>query len=268
MNTVYRLTLLAASVALAASSCSTHTTASPPEDDVKVGSSEYRLPNSAAVRSFFGGLHASQSAASDIRFERNLADYLPNQPIRVSGNPDFRKSSAVVVGTIVDVVAGRAYDVPGEGPLADAAESRVLPFGSDDAQWKVARVIVDVEQSFGLAEDESRIAVSGFLTGDDYASQIRGLEALGRTVIVLDLSRGYSWDESLYYVARGGSLLGDVDDEGHIGFPALGEESATFVDQLRSVADVSDEAKLQKPALIVSIDKESGVLTREVDTTE
>lgn len=212
---------------------------------------------------FFGGLNASQEAATAFYPEQTLADYLPNQTITFKNSAAPPPEHAVVVGEIVGVDPGRGY-YQGDGSLgADADKATVTDFDDPRAQWKIAEVRIKVAKAYGV-EPTDEITVAAFLTGVEFDKQFDDIEPLGDVVVVLDPSRGYEWDPQLKYVARGGALFGDVDQSGGIQFPALAAESDGFVGKLTSVAALDAEAKKVKPAIEVVIDPTTGQAIRTV----
>lgn len=166
------------------------------------------------------------------------------------------------MGRVTDVAPGRGFYVPGDGALADAASATATSFDDSRSQWKIASVEIAVDQAYGLPDGPDSVRVSGFLTGTNYERQVAGILSLGEVIVVLDLSRAYEWDQDLLYVARGGNLFGDVDAAGNVAFPALADDSADFVGELATTSDIADDASRSKPTILISVDRESGVVER------
>lgn len=222
----------------------------------------YEVPVDSSARYFFAGLRSSVAGADGWYPEETLGDYLPNQSIRIDGK-DVARHTAVVVGTVVAVLPGRGYRVGDGSQLADADRATVTADDDPTAQWKIAKVQIDVAQQWGLPKGvSSRISVGGFLVGQDFDRQAAGISTLGDVVVVLDLGPSYTWDPELFYVARGGSLLGDIDRAGTIGFPALGDESRQFVGTSTTPALLAADALRAKTVLDVSVDRNTGAPIR------
>lgn len=216
----------------------------------------YELPANRDARSVLGSLAATNQAESAVWFENSLADYLPNQLLSVNGQKASRRSAGVVFGTVSAVKPGRGFyveNVEPEGAAPDADHGTETSFDDPRAAWRVAEVTVQIDASVGLEDKPESVRFGAVITGSDADAAMRGLKELGSVVVVLGAEGEYAWDKELFAVARSGSLLGDIDQNGHLGFPALAEGSGPFVGKLDSKAAVLAEAEKSKPIIQVRV---------------
>lgn len=208
--------------------------------------STYEAPTSTNAAYFVGGLQAVQEGASGFYYQETLADYLPNRLFSIEGTKAKSMTGGVVVGTVTKVEPGKGFvvvNVEPEGAVPDAPGGTAASFDDPDAAWRVAKVTIKTDATYGVdgEPDELQIGVR-LISESDYQREMAGIEELGDVVVVLDPERTYDWDRDLKVVARGSALLGDIDTAGQIGFPGLGDGSKAFVGNLTTVAALEKAA--------------------------
>ena len=201
----------------------------------------------------FNAVEARFDSTETVTMEQDLADLLPNQEFAVEGNEAASLAGGIVFGTITDVAPGVAYTMGGTDDLTDIQ----LPFTSPDAMWRVAVLTVAIDNGLGedLAGDKT-IEVGYVIDGAlDLDRAIKGLDALGKSAIVLNRQGKFEFDPELYSVRWSGALLGEVSDDKKISFPGLGHDSEEFVGDLDSVDDVVKASKKKRKVIHVDIEK-------------
>ena len=168
----------------------------------------------------------------------SLDDLLANTLYERPGERPRPLTEAVVVGRVVRVEPGRGFTVEGD----DAERGTETDFSDASARWRTVHAVVEVESV--LSGDGSLDTVVVGLVMDDLELAQEGLPALGRVVLFLDRSPVVDYDPALYGVAHDGRLIGEVDEEGQLSFPALSPEEedellsgAGTVEQLREAAN-------------------------------
>lgn len=237
-----------------------------------VVSGRYTAPTSGPARELMNLRALMVESASSINFEQTLAEYLPNQEISVAGDTAKPTSSGVLVGEIVDVKSGAGYAVLDEDgkPARDAESGTKVAFDDPRAAWRVAVVTIKVDRALSTAtigdctagDDDGCTTQFGYgLYGVDPSTEIQGLLELEDVVVVLDPSKTYpDIAKGLPAVARSEALLGDIDDQGIVGFPALGEENQAFVASLDTVEAIAAQArKGPQPVIRIDVDAEGNV---------
>ncbi|MFS3129274.1 hypothetical protein ACLM5J_12810 [Nocardioides sp. Bht2] len=225
--------------------------------------SDYQVQDNKDAQIYWRSLKDVASSGSALWFSEDLVEHLPNQLFSINGKNPVPISTGVVVGRVVKVTPGHGFV---ESPDGKEDEDRNDAVGFDDPNsiWRIARVHIEVDQWFAQGPAPKTVVVGGFVAhpaGEIGDAEVRGLAELGEVIVAFDEYRTFDWDKDVRVVARGGALLGDVDEAGEIGFPALGEDSASFVNGVR-VADLR-EAWSRKPATIrISVD-DNLIATRE-----
>jgi hypothetical protein len=225
-------------------------------------SGSYALPHDGRASGYLAIEQARQAYSATVSFERSLAEVLPNQRIAVNGQvrPSTR---GVAIGRVVDVQPGVAYTVAGD----DADAGTETEFDDPDAVWRIAVVTVKadhllVRDGEGASDEPATVRFGAFISaGHDAAAQMAGIKELGDVIVVLDPTRAYKFDRGLPWIARSGSLFGDIDAQGRIGFPALAEENEAFVGTLTTVERVLAQAAEKPNILAVTIDAASGKIS-------
>lgn len=179
---------------------------------------------------------------------RTFAEYLPHQTFTVAGQKVGSDAEAVVLGEVVAAKVVRAFHLPG-GDDADAPSGTEIAIDDPRAQWRIIELDIAVEDQIG-AEVESRARAAFSVDGPDYKRLLAEAESLGSVIVVLDQPGSYDFDEGLWRVSNIGTLIGQVDENGAVTFPALGDESASFVGNLTTWDAVENEFATAKDPIV------------------
>jgi hypothetical protein len=200
-------------------------------------------------------LRARSHSLDAMWFESSLAEMLPSQQFSVNGGPSASRTSALVIGQVAEVRAGRGFS-----HKDDAPSSTVVGFNSPDALWRTVEVTVAVEQAWGKVAGLGKVTFAVVIDrGANATAAISGLRSLGRVVVALDRQGRYAYSPSLYSISHSGDLLGTVDAQGNIQLPVM-ENGTGFMKGLDTVAKLSAQAA-QSPQSI-TIDLTDGIPAR------
>ncbi|GIH02481.1 hypothetical protein Rhe02_05480 [Rhizocola hellebori] len=203
----------------------------------------------------FGHLHARSHSLDAMWFESSLAEMLPSQQFSVNGAPAASRTSALVIGQIADVRAGRGFSHKNDAP-----SSTEVGFNSPQALWRTVEVTVSVEQAWGKVAGQDKVTFAVVIDrGANATAAINGLRSLGRIVVSLDRQGRYAYSPGLYSISHSGDLFGTVDAQGNIQLPVM-ENGAGFMKGLDTVAELSAEAA--KSPQSIKIDLTDGVPAR------
>jgi hypothetical protein len=203
----------------------------------------------------FAHLHARSHSQDAIWVERSLAEMLPSQQFSVDGGPAASRTAAVVIGRVADVRAGSGF-----AHKDDAPKSTEVGFNSPEALWRTVEVTVAIEQAWGKAAGQDKVAFAIVIDGGANATTaIRGLRALDRVFVALDRQGRYAYSPGLYSVSHSGDLFGTVDAQGNIQLPVM-ENSAAFMKGLDTVAELRAEAARAPQS--IKIDLTDGIPAR------
>jgi hypothetical protein len=200
-------------------------------------------------------LNARSHSLDAFWLEASLAEMLPAQQFSINGGPAASRTSALVIGQVVQVRAGIGFSHPN-----DAASSIEVSFDSPKALWRTVEVTVAVEQAWGKLTGQEKVTFAVVIDrGANATSAIRGLRAMGRVVVALDRQGRYAYSPGLYSISHSGDLLGTVDAKGNIQLPVM-ENGTGFMKGLDTVAELSAEAA--KSPQSIKIDLTDGVPAR------
>ena len=177
----------------------------------------------------------------------SLDELLANTLYERPGEPPRPLTEAVVVGRVARVEPGRGFGVDGD----DAERGTETDFTDARAQWRTVHAVVEVDSV--VSGDESLDTVVVGLVMSDLEPAQEGLPALGRVVLFLDRQPVFDYDASVYGVAHDGRLIGEVDDEGRMSFPALApEEEDELLSGVGTVEQLREAAG--RPERVVQLD--------------
>ncbi len=203
----------------------------------------------------FSHLHARSHSLDALWFESSLAEMLPSQQFSVNGGPAASRTSALVIGRIADVRAGRGFS-----HKDDAPSSTEVGFNSPQALWRTVEVTATVEQAWGKVAGQTKVTFAVVIDrGANATTAINGLRSLDRIVVVLDRQGRYAYAPSLYSISHSGDLFGTVDAQGNIQLPVM-ENAAGFMKGLDTVAELNAEAA--KSPQSIKIDLTDGIPAR------
>lgn len=192
--------------------------------------------------------------------EQSLADLLPNHEFAIDGAKAQALSPGLVIGTVTSAEAGRSYTVDGE----DAASGIEGPFTDEAARWRVAVITIEPDSAFGDVAGEGDVHVGVVVDGGlDPRDALASLAALGRVAVVLGEDGRYAFAPDAWSIRQSGALLGVIDDEGTLSFPALGVDEEAFLSGITTVRELEGEARVERAVTKVSV--ESGEFVRETD---
>lgn len=223
--------------------CGACSSDSPRDADTLAGSSDTDI----APDYLIGNIRAMSDAGDRRTLARNLAEFLPNQQFVVADAQPEPDSSVVVRGEVTGAVGARGFRVPGDGPESDAASGVELDFDDPRAQWRVIDVTVAVKDSVGdAAADEEHLGI--VVDGADHERLVKEAAKLGEVVVVLDEPGFYTFDRKLRQVDDLGTLVGQLDPDGAITFPALDGGGSAFMGGLTTWSALKAEfTKTKKP---------------------
>jgi hypothetical protein len=180
---------------------------------------------------------------------------LPSQQFSINGGPAASRTSAVVIGRVADVRAGRGFS-----HKDDAPKSTEVAFDSPEALWRTVEVTVAVEQGWGKVTGQDKVTFAVVIDrGANATAAMSGLRALERVFVVLDRQGRYAYSPGLYSIGHSGDLLGTVDAQGNIQLPVM-ENSAKFMKGLDTVAELRAEAARAPQS--IKIDLTDGIPAR------
>lgn len=192
---------------------------------------------------------------------QSYEEVLPNVSFRVDDEAPQRLSDVVVVGEVVRVEDGRAFDAGVEdGPGGEPAE-----FDDPRARWRTLHLEVEVDEAMSRAADVGEtvtvgLAISG---GVDPAVMRRGLEELGTIVLPLTSSSpvfAYGGGDVLSIV-EDGAFLGTVAEDETISLPLLDpSEADVLLGSIRTLPDL--RAVLAQPDREIPLRLEAGFPVR------
>ena len=181
--------------------------------------------------------------------EKTLSDVLPNHLFAVGDAEPVPLGTGIVFGTISEVTPGAAY-IDG----VDGTDS--VAFTSEDADWRVVVLTVEVESALGEVSGSSSVSIGMVVDGDDDIDRVfEGYRSMGQVVAILNGPGKYEFDSSVYSVRQNGGLLGLVSPTGSISFPAIPDD-VDFIADLRTMSDVLAEAT--SPVSITEVDRAFG----------
>ncbi len=211
--------------------------------------------SSADADYLFSHLHARSHSLDALWFESSFAEMLPSQRFSVNGGPEAGRTSALVIGRIADVRAGRGF-----AHKDDVPSSTEVGFNSPHALWRTVEVTVTVEQAWGKVAGQDKVTFAVVIDrGANATVAINGLRSLDRVVVALDRQGRYGYAPSLYSISHSGDLFGTVDAQGNIRLPVM-ENATEFMKGLDTVAELSAEATKSKQP--IQIDLTDGVPAR------
>lgn len=204
----------------------------------------------------------SESASYDQPLYASPVEATPLTNFVVDGEPVGSASDLLVVGTVRTVNAGQGYSWPG-GPQVEGEDSTrvVHDFNSSEAWISTIHLVVDVETSLHTETryaNRSEVKVGlALLSPVNLDSLNKELE--GRTIVAALHSNEktvFDLEDGVFGVLRDGQLLGFVDDEGNVAFPALELDQ----DLGRATASTVRLADILDPPSVVSLRTVDGVL--------
>jgi hypothetical protein len=152
----------------------------------------------------------------------DLCQALPNHTYLLPGGRVSAFSDVAVVGRVMGAMKGPAF--------AHAGDDVLIPVDFDDpsAAEHAVDVQVAVEEVLGgMQLGPDMTFRMGSLGAEDRDRFIDGLRNLGRIVVTLQSRQDR--DGEVLIPTEQGALIGLVDDSGHLRFPGLGGDEATFV---------------------------------------
>jgi len=198
----------------------------------------------------------SESASYDQPLYASPVEATPLTNFVVDGEPVGSASDLLVVGTVRTVNAGQGYSWPG-GPQVEGEDSTrvVHDFNSSEAWISTIHLVVDVETSL---HTETRYADRSEVTVGLALLSPVNKELEGRTIVAALHSNEktvFDLEDGVFGVLRDGQLLGFVDDEGNVTFPALELDQ----DLGRATASTVRLADILDPPSVVSLRTVDGV---------
>ena len=177
----------------------------------------------------------------------SLDDLLENTLYARPGEEPRPLTEAVVVGRVVRVEPGRGFRAEGD----DAERGTETDFSDPRAQWRTVHAVVEVESVVSGNVSRDTVVV-GLVMGDLEPAQ-EGLPALGRVVLFLNRQPVFDYDASVYGIAHDGRLIGEMGEDGQLGFAALSpEEEDELLSGPRTVEQLRDAA--DRPERVVQLD--------------
>ena len=181
--------------------------------------------------------------------EKTLSDVLPNHLFVVGDAKAVPLGTGIVFGTISEVTPGAAY-------VDEADGSESVAFTSEDADWRVVVLTVEVESALGEVSGSSSVSIGMVVNGAaDIDRVFEGYRSMGDIVAILNGPGKYEFNSSVYSVRQNGGLLGLVSADGDISFPAL-PDTKKFVGDLLTVSDVLAEAT--SPVTVTKVNRSFG----------
>lgn len=156
---------------------------------------------------------------------RTLDELLPNMKYRERGKSEIRGSDLMIVGEIVDVEAGYGFKVTERD-----FDGKRVDFDDPGALWKTVHLKVAVAKHWGRSSPE--LVTVGFgIDGDDQLPQVRdGLRGLGMVALFLqEKTPHYSYDPSIYGIAKGGHMVATVAADGALALPFLDDQEEAML---------------------------------------
>lgn len=214
-------------------------TASSRSDSSAKGDPRYVLDYVADFRAAGVG-HAVEPA--------RLSDALPNRELVAQtkrGEVRTDWSDVVLTGEVLSVEPGSAVVYVNPEPTSTANEEEVEEVDFDDprAHSRNALVTLRPDWSSGEAVGEEVVFRIGVYEGTDpdtFLASLRGLQ--GRNVVTLLDRREDGRHRGDFYPVLGGALIGWVEKDGSLSFPGLGGARSAFLDEIRTVDDLREEA--------------------------
>lgn len=202
-------------------------------------------PTTSSSTYFYDAVSASRSNLSvDVLEPSTLVEALPSTVVvaeTVKGQVEHSFSDLVITGRIVGVRPGNAVhyenlDRVGRPGVNDEAW-REVDFYSSEAHERNVLVTVAVSKSSSqsqVKELEFRMGVPGGGDPEKFMASVRGI---GESIILLEEREDGRNAGDLMPILRGAGI-GELEPDGGISFPGLGEESTKFVGDLRTSDDV------------------------------
>lgn len=241
----FRGGLVAALTVLATSACGSvdENAASGPESvgrDVAALFSEIQRDRASETASKFFVPDSLEQSLPNQRFEYSNGVLVTGRP-----NMAWTFSEAILVGKVVKVellksLPGHVDDQEDLDSMHEPQPPKSLP----SVNW--ALVSVKVEQAVGEKVGD----IVQFQYGLDGVADPKGIAAsfenLGRILVVVDPD-----ETGLYYPSLEGALIGDVESDGSVAFPGLGETESAFVGGLNTVDRILNAARTPTREAIV-----------------
>ncbi|MGL5808320.1 MAG: hypothetical protein ACRCYQ_00050, partial [Nocardioides sp.] len=212
----------ASSILLALNSCG---------DDVR-GQQDVTVEE--ARRILYSDLRNWDQAAGPLWQEETLEQILPNTRAWVDDGRDTprRLSDLAAAGRVVSVDPGRTFE-PSDATGTDIEH----PFDSREASYRTMEVAVDVTETWGESIPSDSVTVTVPIGSEvEPATAITALESLDRIVLVLHSQGFYGYAPDSWRIARNNALIGVIEDDGSLTFPAL-SETAEYFDQIETLDD-------------------------------
>lgn len=188
----------------------------------------------------------------------HMGDLVPSTRLE---HPDGRRSvpvGSVVLGTVEAIEVARSY-------ANDPSGSREVGRDSPLADWRLLRIEIQVDRSFGDIQPQ-RI-VGGITVGSavDVGRFESGLRALGRLLVPIGPpSDLWELDEPLGMLSRNGTLLGTVDPSGVIALPALPPaEAQAFLGEHDTIVRYAEA--VEQPARVIAVSHGGEPLARRIE---
>lgn len=175
--------------------------------------------------------------------DKTLSEVLPNQFFSYRDGEPRSVVDGVVVGRVVEVSAGRAYEWND-----DESEVLVLDdFDSKTADWKIVKARVEIERGLGEFDGIKTVEVGVTLyRGQSLAEATKDLLAIPEVLIPLSDIAFYDFDPALLLIHRSGEAFGVIRD-GNVTFPAMEEGAAKdYVGDLDTLDEVYAAAEIEK----------------------
>jgi hypothetical protein len=192
------------------------------------------LPGSESSTFVFDAIASGAASSSRLSAERSFADLLPNRLFTSGNDTPAPLAAGIAVGTISNVT----------GCSALAADGMTeVPYSTEHVGARTVLFDVLVSSGFGVAGGRSSVTVGLTVSGDmDGDRLISSLESVGSAIVVFDAAGDFDSAPGVYSIRGGGTLLGTVDPDGTISFPALGDDGPDFIGSLATVGALTAES--------------------------
>ncbi|MGL5824135.1 MAG: hypothetical protein ACRCYU_04755 [Nocardioides sp.] len=206
--------LLAASICLVPSGC---------------GKGTYQAQDTTAAEAqkiLFSDLQSWDQAAGSAWQEENLEQILPNTKAWVDDGRDTprRLSDLAVVGQVASVEPGRAFQ-PSDTTGTDIEH----PFDFKQADYRTIEATIKVTRAWGESTLPDSVTVTVPISSDvNPAIATKALESLDTIVLILRNQGFYSYAPQSWRIARNNALIGIVEKNDTLKFPALLEDANYF----------------------------------------
>lgn len=185
----------------------------------------------------------------------NVVELLPNHVYRFEDLPEFQYSTDLVRGRVVGAERALAYRDASENPDVDG-DGEVVDFDAADAQWATFHLDVEVEEVIS-GEFEADVVGESIVVGlvlDPSTQPEAVFSELSDLDLILPLKRGsvvFDYDESVFAVARDGSMIVVADEDGRLSIPARPREEKALLADAPTMDALVEAAK--RPTVVLEV---------------